>query len=299
MMKRKSYLLLFLLLSGIPGFSQSTGVLKNEIQQLLAGKQAKVGVAVCGPEPEDTLGISEMDYFPMQSVYKFHLGLAVLNQVDKNNMQLDKPVEIQKSELMLDTWSPIVSKFPNENFTLTLSELLHYTVAESDNNACDLLFGLLGGTSKVNAYIHQQGIKTVDILATEREMAQAWPVQYTNRTSPRAAVMLLDKFRRGEILSPASTAFLRNEMIVTPTGSKRLKGLLPAGTCVAHKTGTSGRNSEGIRAATNDIGIVDLPNGKQYCIAVFVSDSKETDAENEYFIARISQMVWEYFQQKY
>ena len=64
------------------------------------------------------------------------------------------------------------------------------------------------------------------------------------------------------------------------TGPKRLKGLLPAGTIVAHKTGTGG-TQKGITGATNDIGIISLPSGKKIAIAVFVSDSPADEKTRE------------------
>ena len=83
-------------------------------------------------------------------------------------------------------------------------------------------------------------------------------------------------------------------MVETTTGTNRLKGQLPEGTAVAHKTGTSGRE-DNIMAAFNDIGIVTLPNGKHYAIAVFITNSKENDEINAAIIAEISKSVWEYF----
>jgi beta-lactamase class A/beta-lactamase class A VEB len=59
----------------------------------------------------------------------------------------------------------------------------------------------------------------------------------------------------------------------TETGKNRLKGQLPRGTIVAHKTGTSGTNkTTGITAAVNDIGIVFLPNGGHFFISVFANN---------------------------
>jgi beta-lactamase class A len=81
-------------------------------------------------------------------------------------------------------------------------------------------------------------------------------------------------------------------MIESTPGAKRLKRLLPAGTIVAHKTGTSG-TEKGITAATNDIGIITLPGGKHLAIAVFVSDSPADDATREGVIARIAKAVWD------
>lgn len=67
-------------------------------------------------------------------------------------------------------------------------------------------------------------------------------------------------------------------------GAKRLKGLLPAGTVVAHKTGTSGTR-EGMTRATNDIGIVTLPDGRYLAVAVFIADSRATEDVRDGVIA--------------
>ena len=81
-------------------------------------------------------------------------------------------------------------------------------------------------------------------------------------------------------------------MIETPTFPTRLKGLLPKTAVVAHKTGSSG-TSNGITAATNDIGIVTLPNGHHLAIVVFVSDSTVDLAAREKVIAQIAKAIWD------
>jgi beta-lactamase class A len=85
-------------------------------------------------------------------------------------------------------------------------------------------------------------------------------------------------------------------MAESKPGPARLKGFLPAGTVVAHKTGTSGTNAAGISAATNDVGIVTLPDGNHCIIAVFVADSPAGMAQREKTIARIAKAVWDYYQ---
>lgn len=79
------------------------------------------------------------------------------------------------------------------------------------------------------------------------------------------------------------------------TGLKRLKGQLPQGTVVAHKTGSSGTNKAGLTAAVNDIGIVFLPNGKPFFISVLVTDSNENAETNEKIIADIAKVMWDHF----
>jgi beta-lactamase class A/beta-lactamase class A VEB len=73
---------------------------------------------------------------------------------------------------------------------------------------------------------------------------------------------------------------------------------VPKGTVVAHKTGWSGTNKDGVTAAVNDIGIIFLPNGQHFAISVFVTNSKEDIATNERIIADIAKVAWDYFSTK-
>jgi beta-lactamase class A len=84
-------------------------------------------------------------------------------------------------------------------------------------------------------------------------------------------------------------------MIETSTGKNRIKGQLPEGTIVAHKTGSSGTNEKSITAAANEIGIVTLPNGNHFAISVFITNSRENEETNEKIIADISKLAWDYF----
>ena len=200
---------------------------------------------------------------------------------------------------MAETWSPMLKDHPEEHFTLPLRELIRYTVALSDNNGCDILFALVGGPESVHSYIRGLGIAEVAIATTEEEMQGEWSVQFSNWSTPlSAAMLLLRKFDDGGILSDSSRQFLRDVMEHTTTGPNRIRGLLPAGTVVANKTGTSGPDDAGISAATNDLGIVVLPDGREFILAVFVTDSRETHEVNERIIADVAWTVWDYYTAK-
>ena len=84
-------------------------------------------------------------------------------------------------------------------------------------------------------------------------------------------------------------------MLGTKTGMNKLVEQLPKNTPVAHKTGASGKYDNNLTVAENDMGIVTLPNGKHYAIAVFVNNSAETDVVNCKIISDISKIVWDYF----
>ena len=294
MKRRVALLILTFYLQSYVANSQ-TGLLKNKIEQITKAKQAKVGVAILGLDGKDTLTINGNGHFPMQSVYKFHLALAVLNQVDKGKLSLNQKIYINKTDLRKDTWSPLRDKYPNGNVNIALSELIGFTVSQSDNNSCDFLFKFIGGPKKVNDYIHSLGVKDVAIMSNEEVMQADWNVQYTNFSTPVAAVQLLEKFHQKHILSKTSQDFLWKTMVETTTGSTKIKALLPKIAILAHKTGWSGSNKDGLTGATNDIGIVTLPNGKQFIIAIFVTNSMEKEATNDRMIAEIAKATWDYF----
>jgi beta-lactamase class A len=77
------------------------------------------------------------------------------------------------------------------------------------------------------------------------------------------------------------------------TGPHRLKGLLPSNTIVAHKTGTSNTNPDRLTPATNDAGIITLPNGHRLCLTVFIVDSRADENTREGTIARIARLAYD------
>lgn len=282
-----------LLTISVNGFAQKNE-LRKKLQAIVISHAATIGFSLTDLQSGDTVTVNGTRHLPMQSVYKFHLALAILNQVDKGKLKLDQTILVKKSDLLPNTWSPLRDKYPNGEVEIPLSEILSYTVSQSDNNGCDILFRLMGGPAKVNQYIHSLGIKQVAIVATEEQMHKDENVQFTNWTTPVAATELLKLFYSRKILSKTSHDFLWKVMTETVTGADKLKGLLPAGTSVAHKTGNSGANAAGLTAATNDIGIITLPNGKHFAVAVFVSMTKEDEKASDLIIAELTKAGWDY-----
>ncbi|MFA4869208.1 MAG: class A beta-lactamase, subclass A2 [Pedobacter sp.] len=263
------------------------------METVINGQKADVGVSVLFLEDGRSVSVNGDKHYPMQSVYKFHLALAVLDQVDKGAFKLEQGILVKKSDLLPNTWSPLRDKYPNGNVTLPLSEIIRVTVAESDNNGCDILFRLVGGTNKVHEYIGKLGIKDCAIVGTEEEMHEDEEMQFRNWTTPNAANALMLKFCKGQVLEKATTDFLMKTMEGTVSGPNKIKGLLPEGTAVAHKTGNSGINKVGVMTASNDIGIITLPNGNKMLVSIFVSMSKESEQRIDQIIAQLARTGWD------
>lgn len=274
-----------------PMFSQNE-VLRNKIQKIIQGKDATVGVALI-VDGKDTLTINNNFRYPTQSVYKFHLALAVLDYLNKNNLTLDHQLYVKKGDLLPNTHSPLRDDYPQGEMYLSVADIIRYTVSKSDNNGCDILFRLVGGTAVVDRYIRGLGLSEFAIAATEEEMHGPWEVQYTNWSTPYTAAQALEIFRIQDILPQPFHDFLWDTLAGTITGGNKIKALLPEGTFVAHKTGSSFRNAEGLKAAENDIAIIQLPDGRYYSLVVFVADSMESNDVNCGIIAQISKAVYD------
>ncbi|PKF75587.1 class A beta-lactamase, subclass A2, partial [Chryseobacterium sp. PMSZPI] len=232
---------------------------------------------------------------PMLSVFKFHLASTVLDLVDKGKYSIDQKFLIKKSDLLENTWSPLREKYPNGNIELPLAEIISYTVAQSDNNTCDFLLKLIGGPQTVQQFMDSKGVKNVHIKYNEDDMHRDWKTQYGNSSSTNSIVDLLKKFYDGKLISQKSTDLLMQIMLGTTTGTNKIVEQLPKGTPIAHKTGSSGKPDNILTVAENDMGIISLPNGKHYAIAVFVSNSTETEKVNTRIVSDISKVVWDDF----
>jgi len=289
----KKISLLFLLISAFIFTQQS--VLDQKINSIIKDKKATVGVSVLGFENGFKYNKNADKKLPMQSVFKFHIAAAVLDFVDKGKLSLNQKISLDKSNLLENTWSPLRDKYPNGGVEVPLSEIIEMTVAKSDNNGCDILLKLLGSTQTVQKFMDSKGVKGFQIKYNEEAMHKDWNVQYENYSTMNSAVDVLKKFYDGKLLSKKSTDYLMKVMLSTSTGLNKLIEQLPKNTPVARKTGASGKNDAGLTGAENEIAIITLPNGKHYAIAVFVSNSTETDAVNCKMISDISKSVWDYF----
>lgn len=297
-------LIVFIVLSvGLVSLSadaQNIDSLRAQFHRIIDGKNAVVGAAVQGYDGKDTVSINGDRFFPMQSVYKYHISLAVLNQVDKGKLILNQDVRISKEDVTTDLYSPIKDRYP-DGVTMKLSDVIRHTITESDNVGCDVLLGLIGGTDAAESYIKDNGIEDIAIVYDEKTQQSNWENQFENLTTPGAANLALVKFyeNKNNLLSDSSYNFLWETMKGTVTGKNSIRGELPPDYVVAHKTGHSGINDQRVTAAVNDIGIVFLPDGRYFYISVFVSNSTEDEETNQKIISGIAKAARDYFLSKY
>ncbi|HEY3405312.1 MAG TPA: class A beta-lactamase [Ohtaekwangia sp.] len=268
--------------------------LRNRIRNIISPVKADFGIAIKMMDGNDTLSIQGSAHYPMQSAFKFPLAMAMLKQVDAGKFALDQKIGLSKSDYF-PTHSPLAKKYPEGNAEVTLREIIYETVYMSDNVGCDVMFRLLGGTKEVEKYVHGLGVKDMAILYNEREMHSDWNIPFKNYSTPRAMVQLLEIFSEEKKLSSTSQDFLWKAMVESPTGPNRIRAGLPKGTVFAHKTGTGGRNEQGVLGAINDAGIIVLPDGRKLAMVIFVTNSLEPDSRIETVVGAVARAVFEFY----
>lgn len=268
--------------------------LRTKLSEFIQGKKAEIGIAVI-LNGQDTVTVNNNARYPLMSVFKFHQALALADYLNRNNIPLDTKLPIKAEDLMPDTYSPLRDNYPQGGIEMTIADLLKYTLQQSDNNACDILFSYQGGVKAADDYIRSLGIDSCAIAFTENDMHQQVERSYQNWTSPLAAARLLEVFLHRPLFGNAYKDFIYQTMVECKTGTDRLPAPLTGkGVTIGHKTGTGDLNGKGQMIACNDIGFVILPDGGNYSIAVFVKDSEGNMKANSQIIADISQIVYEY-----
>jgi beta-lactamase class A len=276
-------------------FFAATVAAQTPLHQRLANiaKEAhgKVYVACSLPGVKLNCNLDADGHPPMQSTFKFPLALAVLHQVELGKLQLDQPVRFLKSDRS-ETFSPLQQEFPDADVDVPLRKIIKLTVETSDNTAADIQLRLIGGPAVLQQYLDSLGLSAIHQQDTEHSLHGDQKLQYRDYAEPAAMVALLRMFADHSPLNIEHTALLNGWMLEATSGPKRIKGLLPAGTPVAHKTGSSGVEW-GIIPATNDVGLITLPDGRRLALTVFIIDAHADQDTCEYVIAAMAKAVYD------
>lgn len=273
--------------------SSSGKSLDTILTEYIEDKDATIGVAVI--TSADTILVNGDIPFPMMSVYKFPIAMAIVQKCHHDGINFSQSCKIYPSDLHRDTHSPMIEIYGEENSTsiITINELLRFSLQLSDNNASDILLKWLGGTDVADNYIHSLGIEDINIKYTEAQLHVSPELSYYNSSTPFAMASLMYHFNN-EFNDSLSTS-LKQIMADCNTSRDRLsKPLLNTECTIVHKTGTGFILPNGRLMALNDVAYISISGNAPYSIAVFISDSGYNEAESADIIANISDIVRRY-----
>lgn len=300
--------------------------LDREIAGIERGSKGRLGVALLDLDDRKGWTHRGAEPFPMQSVFKLPLAVAVLQAVEAGKLGLDQPVTVTRKDLSL-YHSPIAEQFKGESQSYKLRELLRLSTAESDNTAADLLMRLIGGPQALTAVLKRGGIEGISVdryervfqpeilglpgygwnteidrasfrasveaipAATRRQRLAASLTDSRDSATPEASAAFIEALAKGNWLrDPAHTTLILKMATETKSGPQRLMAGLPKGARLAHKTGL-GPSAAGLNHATNDIGLVTLSNGRAFVIAVYLAGSQADASAREAAHAAVARLA--------
>ena len=274
--------------------SSYSSIISDTISEIVASYPGEIGVAAI-IDDSDTVAVNNRNIYPMMSVFKVHQALALCDDFDRRGISLDTLITIRRDELDPHTWSPMMKDYPDSEFSLTVKDLLRYTLRQSDNNASNLMFGRLLGVEETDSFISTViPRRDFRIAYTEAEMSADHRRAYSNSTSPLGAAELINRLFTDSLVSRDKQDFIMRTLGECETGKDRIAAPLldREGVSIAHKTGSGYINEEGVLAAHNDVAYICLPNGTHYSLAVFVKDFKGNETQAAKAIAHVSAAVY-------
>jgi beta-lactamase class A len=311
---------------GGAAYAAATGDLVTKWRRIALLTDGTVGAAALNLDSGRSASMNGDKRFPLASVCKLPIAMNILALVDEGRLALNEKIEIPARDVVSGV-SPIARRWPAQR-SFPLDEMLQLMVANSDNTAVETLFRIGGEASAMEARFRQWAIAGIRVDRGERQCgldrngvknyppSAEWTDAVINKLidqtpldvryratlryladprdtgTPTATVQLLAGLFRGKLISEASSARLIEILKSTSTFPTRLKGDLPPGTVVAHKTGSTDTIKD-LTAATNDSGVIFRPDGSRIAVSVYVKASTRSDAVRDSVIARIARAAYE------
>ncbi|MGD8717519.1 MAG: class A beta-lactamase [Candidatus Zixiibacteriota bacterium] len=283
-----------------PPDSGEAAKVAERIEYITDGLVGELGFAATIPGDDTVISLNGDESFPLASTFKVAVAAAILARVDKGELRLDQIIDVTP-DMYVNGSFILARNFVHPGLKLSLANMIEVMITESDNTAADILVELAGGPAAVTAYLVDMGIEGLridrDTEEAIRDYAEpsgeddrdpAFEDDPRDHSTPMAMLELLLAIDNGTALSAESRDFILGSMSRTRTGKERLKGMLPPGTPVAHKTGTIG-------GTANDVGYVTLPDGRRIIVAVFTKGSTTEPEYRDRAIAETARTLYDFY----
>lgn len=262
--------------------------LTDRVQKLIVSSGADVAVAAHAIDADDRLLIQPDTSFHAASTMKVPVMIELFRQADAGLLSLDEQLPVKNefhsivdgSVYRMDVSDDSDGEvYKAAGKTMALRDLCEAMITVSSNFAANLLIERVGATN-VQQTVERLGGTGVRVLRGVEDQ-KAFDKGLNNVTTARGLAALLERLAKGTAVSPKADA----EMIAILKRQKFNSAIpagVPAGTPIAHKTGT-------ITKIHHDAAIVYGP--RPYVLVVLVrgiEDQKISAA----LIAAISREVW-------
>jgi D-alanyl-D-alanine carboxypeptidase (penicillin-binding protein 5/6) len=229
---------------------------------------------------------------PTASLIKFPVMIAAHEAVEQKRLSLDDRIELKADDKV--PGSGILTSHFSPGTAISLRDAIHLMIVYSDNTATNLVLDKLGlpttnecmeslgcHDTRINAKVYRRETS----IAPERSQKFG-----LGSTSARDMIKLCELLYSGKLVSEEASKQMLEHMFACDDKQKVPRSL-PAGTRVAHKTGS-------VNSSRTDAGIMETPNGPiAFCILTTNNkDERWTeDNEGDLFCSEIGSAIYQYF----
>jgi beta-lactamase class A len=310
----------FLLAASDPSLTR----LERQIQFVAQATDGILGASAVHIESGRSVSVRGDEGFPMASAFKVPVAVQIMTMVDQGKITLGKMVTLTAADIHPGS-GEITQLLFHPGVSLSIENLMEMMLVISDNSAADVMLREAGGPEAVTARMKELGLPGIRVDRSTAILISDWtgaknipPETQWNREMwsklynavPNSEHM---QARRAEMTDPKDTAtpddmtkllaHIWNKDLFTPgpahellaimkrcqTGKARIKGMLPAGTEVAHKTGSLG-------GVVNDVGVITLPNDLGHvAVSIFTKSSTKPEDAAEKAVAEVARTIYDYF----
>ncbi|MBR7621820.1 serine hydrolase [Phenylobacterium sp. 20VBR1] len=302
--------------------------LQKRLDELAENYRETVGIAVADCSEGWMAQVAGDDAFPQQSVSKLWVAMTTMDALDQGKLSLDQGVFLGPQDRSV-FFQPISHKIGATGYATTLRDLVRRALIESDNAANDKLLEQVGGVDAVADMLARKNLTGIRMGADEKNLQAkiaglTWSPEMgvggnfkdararlpdsvrdaamkeylenpLDGATPAGLATALMALKRGELLSAQSTDTFLATMSEARTGPRRLKGGLPSGWSIAHKTGT-GQDWRGGSIGINDVAVLTAPDGRSYAVVVLMKRTTKPVPARLAFMQQVSKAVvtsWE------
>jgi len=298
--------------------------LERQIELVAKATDGVLGVSATHIETGRTVSVRGTERFPMASAVKIPFAVQLMSLVDEGKTTLDKMVALEPKDLHPGS-GKLTELFFHPGVSLSLANYMELMLVISDNSAADVVLREDGGPAPVSERMKALGLPGIRVDRNIALLISDWmgaksipPESQWNRdiwdslydavppadhmrarkmqwsdprdtATPDDMTKLLVRIWKKDLLTPKSADILLQTMERCQTGKSRIKGMLPAETVVAHKTGTLG-------GVADDVGVITLPGDAGHvAISIFTKASYKPEEASEKAVAEVARTVYDYF----
>ena len=276
----------------VPWPSLADDKLEARLRPLIDAHKGEVAISVKHLKTGESFAHRADEPMPTASLIKLPVMVEVYQQAHESKLKLTDPITLKKEDKV--PGSGILTTHFSEGASFPLVDAVRLMIAFSDNTATNLVIDKIGLPTTAarmetlgfpNTKLHSKTFKRETSVFPERSEKFG-----LGSTTANEMVRLLEQLHAGQLVSEdASKAML--EHLKKCDDKDKFPRFLPAGTVIAHKTGS-------VNESRTDAGIIFSPNGPiVLCVLTAKNEDKSwtTDNAGNRLCAVVAREVFSHF----